>query len=545
MSLMSLMSLMSDELVDTRGTIHYPRPADELQSLVAPEGPNPMPVHLVNPNDNSFGTGIIVPRWLYVLAAATPERFGVPSVVDETLDPLDPESVSPGDVVGIGVHTLNALRGYEVGRMAKERGAHVIYGGVHASLYPEEPFERGAASAVVRGDGDIVWAQALEDAARGTLSRIYDGGRIDADSFFPARWDLLPSDRYMMASVQTVRGCPKHCSFCSVWRTDGQKPRQRSSDVIIEEVVQLRRMGFRFILLADDNFYPVTKHDLELASKRNDTGKLEELTSIRDERFELMDRLSKLPHDMVFLTQITMEAADDPEYLQAMKRARVKGALVGIESVTAEGLKAVYKDFNSAGGDLVEKLRTFVQNDVRVLGSFIFGLPTDRPDTFAATSALAQEAGIDFAQFVTLTPFPGTVDFQGWEKSIDEQGLNVDGIPLNRFWLIPRNRRPKLYLPHPAMTPEEIRNRTQEVWNRFYRLPAVWKRSGCTTKLRDRLAYVLISKLFPQMYANTGLATDSARAGRARQWARWIAKPCRRVFTARPMPELEVPQATA
>jgi radical SAM superfamily enzyme YgiQ (UPF0313 family) len=370
---------------------------------------------------------------------------------------------------------------------------------------------------------------------------VYEGGRIDADQFFPARWDLLPADRYMMASVQTVRGCPKHCSFCSVWRTDGQKPRQRASEAILHEVVQLRRMGFRFILLADDNFYPVTRHDLELAAKRQDTAKLEELTAIRRERFELMERLSKLPHDMVFFTQITMEAADDPEYLQAMKRARVKGALVGVESVTADGLKSVYKDFNSAGDNLVEKLRTFVQHDVHILGSFIFGLPTDRPETFGATASLAQEAGIDFAQFVTLTPFPGTVDFQGWEKSIGEQGLEIDGIPLNRFWLIPRNRRPKLYLPHPAMSHEEIRIRTQEVWNRFYRLQAVWKRSGCTRKLRDRLAYVLISKLFPQMYANTGLATDSARAGRARQWARWIAKPCRRVFTARPMPELQVP----
>jgi radical SAM superfamily enzyme YgiQ (UPF0313 family) len=500
-----------------------------------------MSVHLVNPNDNSFGIGIIVPRWLYVLAAATPERFGVPSIVDETLDAFDPSKVSPGDVVGIGIHTLNALRGYELGRMARERGAHVIYGGVHASLYAEEPFERGAASAVVRGDGDIMWGQALEDNASGTLQRIYDGGRLEADRFFRAKWELLPADRYMMASVQTVRGCPKHCSFCSVWRTDGQKPRQRASDAIVEEVVQLRRMGFRFILLADDNFYPVTRHDLELAAKRKDTAKLEELTAIRDERFALMDRLSKLPHDMVFFTQITMEAADDPEYLEAMKRARVKGALVGVESVTADGLKSVYKDFNSAGDNLVEKLQTFVKHDVHILGSFIFGLPTDRPETFGATATLAQQAGIDFAQFVTLTPFPGTVDFQGWEKSIDEQGLNVDGIPLNRFWLIPRNRRPKLYLPHPAMTPEEIRVRTQEVWNSFYRLPAVWKRSGCTTKIRDRLAYVLISKLFPQMYANTGLATDSARAGRARQWARWIAKPCRRVFTARPMPELQVP----
>jgi radical SAM superfamily enzyme YgiQ (UPF0313 family) len=502
-----------------------------------------LPVHLINPNDNCFGTGIIVPRWLYVLASATPDRFGVPSILDETLDPFDPGSVQSGDVVGIGVHTLNALRGYEVGRLAKERGAHVVYGGIHASLYPDEPFERGAASAVVRGDGDVLWEQVLEDAAKGTLRRIYEGGRIDADRFFSARWELLPADRYMMASVQTVRGCPKHCSFCSVWRTDGQKPRQRGSDAILEEVVQLRRMGFRFILLADDNFYPVTHHDLELARKRGDTAKLEELKAIRDERFELMERLSQLPHDMVFFTQITMEAADDPEYLRAMKRARVKGALVGVESVTPEGLKSVFKDFNSAGDNLVEKLRTFVKHDIRILGSFIFGLPTDRPDTFDATAALAQEAGIDFAQFVTLTPFPGTVDFQGWEKTIEDKGLQVDGIPLNRFWLIPRHRRPKLYLPHPAMTPEEIRLRTQEVWNHFYRLSAVWKRSACTTKLRDRLAYVLISKLFPQMYANTGLATDSARAGRARQLARWIAKPCRRVFTAKPMPKLEVPPA--
>ena len=68
----------------------------------------------------------------------------------------------------------------------------------------------------------------------------------------------MPPDRYMWASVQTVRGCPKHCSFCSVWKTDGQRPRQRASDVVVQEIVELRRRGFRFIALADDNFYPVT-----------------------------------------------------------------------------------------------------------------------------------------------------------------------------------------------------------------------------------------------------------------------------------------------
>ena len=113
---------------------------------------------------------------------------------------------------------------------------------------------------VVKGDGDVVWAQVIADLVRGTVQAIYDGGRVSGEQFLPARWDLAPRDRYMWASVQTVRGCSKHCSFCSVWRTDGQKPRQRASDVVIEEIVQLRRLGFRFIALADDNFYPDHSH---------------------------------------------------------------------------------------------------------------------------------------------------------------------------------------------------------------------------------------------------------------------------------------------
>nr|MCU1308138.1 Radical domain protein [Acidobacteriaceae bacterium] len=172
-----------------------------------------MRVHLVNPSDTAFGTAVITPRWLYVLAGATPRTFGDPLICDETLEHLDPESVQPGDVVGIGIHTGNALRGYTVGRMARERGAWVVFGGIQATLYSEEAFERGAAHAVVRGDGDIAWGQALADCAKGTPQHIYEGGRIDADQFKAARWDLLPPDSYMWASVQTVRGCPKHCSF--------------------------------------------------------------------------------------------------------------------------------------------------------------------------------------------------------------------------------------------------------------------------------------------------------------------------------------------
>ena len=486
---------------------------------------------------------MITPRWLYVLASATPLTFGSPQICDETLEPLDPAGIKAGDVVGIGIHTGNALRGYEVGKLARALGAWVVYGGIHATLFPEEAIELGAAHAVVKGDGDVIWSRVLNDCLNGSPAAIYDGGRIEPDQFLPARWDLMPADRYMWASVQTVRGCAKHCSFCSVWRTDGQRPRQRASDGVIDEIVQLRRKGFRFIALADDNFYPVTFTDLKLAERQNNPAKLQQLRSIRNERFELMERLAELPSDMVFFTQITMESAEDTEFLDAMRKARIKGALVGVEAVTAEGLKEVYKDFNLSGENLVKRLQTFRDHGVHVLGSFIFGLSSDKPDTFDATATLAGKAGITFAQFVMMTPFPGTVDFERWEKEQQRNPTFVAGVPITRYWLIPADMRPKMFTPHPTMSSDEIRERTQRVWDRFYDWNSIWKRSACVESIRGRLAFFFISKLYRQMYANTGISSDSARKNRSNLVARWLAKPCRRLFQAKPMPSLEVPQS--
>jgi radical SAM superfamily enzyme YgiQ (UPF0313 family) len=500
-------------------------------------------VHLVNPSDVSFGTAVITPRWLFVLAGATPERFGTPAIVDETLEPFDLTQVAEGDVVGIGIHTGNALRGYTVGREARARGAYVVFGGIHATLFPDEVRSHGAAHAVVSGDGDLVWPGVLRDCEAGTPAAAYDGGRVEGVEFAGARWDLLPEDRYMWGSVQTVRGCPKHCSFCSVWRTDGQKPRQRRVADVIGELVALRRKGFRFIVLADDNFYPVTKADLAAADRRTDKQQYLALQALRQERFELMTQLAKLPEDMVFFTQITMEAAEDPEFLDAMRQARIRGALVGVESVTPEGLKAVYKNFNEAGEALVTRLQMFREHGVHVLGSFIFGLPTDNAGSFDATADLAQRSLVAFAQFVMLQPLPGTVDFEKWERQSDG-GAMFDGVPLTRYWLIPSARRPRVYTPHPSMSADQIRQGTQRAWDRFYALPAIWQRSSCVRSLRARLAFVLISKLYRQMYANTGIATDSARVERSARKARWLAAAARRLFVAPPMPDLAHPMGS-
>ncbi len=500
-----------------------------------------MRVHLVNPSDHSFGTAVITPRWLFVLAAATPRTAGDPILVDESLEQIVPESIGPGDIVGISVHTGNALRGYEVGRMARKRGAWVIYGGIHATLFPEEALERGQAHAVVKGDGDIIWGKVIADCLASKPSRLYEGGRIAGSRFLAARWDLMPPDKYMWASVQTIRGCPKHCSFCSVWRTDGQQPRQRQYQSVVDEIVALRRMGFRFIALADDNFYPVTLTDLRLAQQQNNVAKVEELAMIRRERFQLMEELAKLPKDMVFFTQITMEAAEDGEFLDAMRKANIKGALVGVEAVTPEGLKAVFKDFNESGEALTRQLLTFEQHGVHVLGSFIFGLPTDKPATFDATVDVALKSGVRFAQFLMMTPFPGTVDFIRWEKEQAKNPTLVGDVPITRYWLIPSEVRPKMFTPHPLMSSEEIAERTQKVWDRFYSWSAVWQRSACAPRLRSRVAFVFLSKLYRQMYAGTGISTDSARRKKSKRWARWTARQCRKLFQAKPMPQLQLP----
>ncbi|MCY4120087.1 MAG: radical SAM protein, partial [Acidobacteria bacterium] len=206
-----------------------------------------------------------------------------------------------------------------------------------------------------------------------------------------------------------------------------------------------------------------------------------------------------------------------------------------------EGLKDVYKGFNLAGDALVDRLQQFREHGVHVLGSFIFGLPSDRPDSFEATAALAHAADIDFAQFLTLTPFPGTVDFLKWEKTEAKELPDVDGVPVSRYWLIPPIKRPKIFSPHPAMSAEEIRVGTQRAWDRFYSLSKVWRRSRCVRSMRYRLAFMLVSKLYRQMYGNTGIATDSARVSRSAAWARWLAIPLKRLFSAAPLPELQVP----
>ena len=184
----------------------------------------------------------------------------------------------------------------------------------------------------------------------------------------------------------------------------------------------------------------------------------------------------------------------------------------------------------------------FRKHGVHVLGSFIFGLPSDTPATFDATAALAQKADITFAQFVMLTPFPGTVDFERWERDDGDRRDARSGHPADASLADPASRAPQGLHAAPA---DGARTRSATAPRACGTSSTACRRSGsaskCVKSLKSRLAFVLISKLYRQMYANTGIATDSARVSRAEKWARMLAAPTRRLFSAPPMPELQVP----
>lgn len=365
---------------------------------------------LVNPAISRLGYSVITPRWLFVIAQATPvELAGDPILVDEAICEFDPGMIETGDIVGIGISTGNCLAGYRILRQAKSKGAKVIMGGIHPTIFPEEPLEMGA-DAVVTGNGDVIWKKVVEDALLGKLQQRYLGGRVPGGELLKARWDLLDPKHYMFPTVQTVAGCPENCSFCSVWVTDGRRPRQRLAEKIIAEVNELYGLGIRYVVFADDNFNPAT---LGRIAREPSPAKRRQLEQIREERLRFFDEYDRsVPPDLYAFTQMTTEVISDDEYLSAMyHKMRIRAALVGIESFSEDGLRSASKQWNPSGRRMVETIQKIQESGILVLSSIICGLETDTVQTIQAMRKFALQSSSVLAQFTFYHPYPGTQDF--------------------------------------------------------------------------------------------------------------------------------------
>jgi len=335
------------------------------------------------------------------LAALTPPDWKV-TIFDENTRALDYENLPRPDLVGVTAFTSQANRAYEIAAEFRDLGVPVVMGGIHATMCTDEAAAR--VDSVVTGEAEPVWAQVLADARQGALQPLYDGAYAEMEKVPPARHDLLAGG-YAFGSIQTTRGCPLNCSFCSVTAFNGFRYRQRPVADVVREFGTIRE---KLVLVVDDNL---------IGTSQTHIARAKELF-----RAMIQAKLRKR-----WIAQVTINMADDEELLALAAKAGCVGVFIGFESTTVAGLKEVGKKFNLVGDrDFAASVRRIQQHRILVAGSFIMGLDTDEPGIGQRIAEAAKRYGVDILNTLFLTPLPGT---RLWDELAEEGRIAAARFP--------------------------------------------------------------------------------------------------------------------
>ncbi|HQL00538.1 MAG TPA: radical SAM protein [Smithellaceae bacterium] len=347
----------------------------------------------------------IAPLALACIAALTPEDKYQISIIDEHIEPVNyPEA----DLVGITSYTAHIRRSYEVADEYRKRNVPVVMGGIHVSTMPDEALEH--CDAVVIGEAEGVWGRVLEDFEQGRLQRKYQAEHLPLDNMpFPKR-QYLKTDRYFWGMIQTSRGCPMDCSFCSVTMFNGRDFRRRKVEDVIAELSGIPQ---KFVIILDDN---ILGHEVK-DSRGNPIGK----AWLR----AFFEAVIKNKIRKYFYVQASMKFGEDVGLLQLAYRAGVRLALVGIESIEEASLKAYCKNLNASYARrncFLELISNIRKSGIAIVGCFILGSDTDTKASFGRTLDFIRESGIDIIQVTKPTPLPGTRFY----KELFEQNRILD-----------------------------------------------------------------------------------------------------------------------
>lgn len=397
------------------------------------------------------------PLGLLIVAGLTPPDWET-TLIDENLGHPDYERLPKPDLVGITAFTSQAPRAYEIAAIYRAMGTPVVIGGIHATFCRDEALEH--ADAVVTGEAESVWGRALKDARHHTLRRVYEGGSGALDAIPPARHDLLQGS-YYFGSVQTTRGCPLNCTFCSVTAFNGGTFRHRPVEDVIRE---LRLIHEKVILFVDDNLI----------------GTREDHLAYSKDLFRAMIREGLT---RPWVCQATINFADDEETLDLAARAGCQGVFIGFESPAPEGLMALGKKFNlQKGRDFGASVRRIQQAGICVIGSFILGIDTDRRGAGERAARAAKEYGIDAANLLILTPLPGTKLYAQMEREgrIQSNHYPQDWKYYTLTYPVARYRR---------LTWAELVDEVDQFNDRFYSFPQIaWRMLRLVGKTRRSTA---------------------------------------------------------
>ncbi len=403
-------------------------------ALISPKGP------LYRHRGGIFGKSLrYAPLTLTTLAALVPKELDIDVLlIDEGIQETDLNLRV--DLVGMTVITGSARRAYELSARFRTRGIPVVLGGPHVTLVPDDASPH--ADAVVVGYAEESWPQLLRDFVGGRMkSRYVQCVDLRLRGLpFPRR-GLLPKRRYLTSAVfEATRGCVHNCEFCVVPSAWGRKPLQKPVEEVVADIVQYEARRLIFI-------------DLNLIADQAYAFRLfEALIPLRVEWFGLATTLF----------------AKNMELLALASRSGCRGLLIGLESISPDGLREAHKGFNTPE-EYREMIRILHRHRIAVQGCFVFGLDHDTPDVFLKTAQFAVDAGIDLPRFAIATPFPGTSFFHRLESENRIATRNWDLYDGQHVVFQPSQ-----------MSAEQLYEGTEQAWRHAYSFSSMARRLAST-----------------------------------------------------------------
>lgn len=391
------------------------------------------------------------------LAAVTPPDYEI-EIIDEEYEEINFDAKAW--LVALTAQTPVAPRAYEVAKAFKERGITTVMGGVHASTLPEEALRH--VDAVIVGEGEFIWPQVLADLENGTLKPVYrSGAEYPLQGLPRPRRDLLNHRFYIpLTMMETTRGCPHRCDFCSVSRFFGHRYRTRPLEEVSSELRADFRPGLRYRinrLLARMGF------DLPYFIERR-------LVYFIDSNFaadqeysrKLMDILEEI--DVLWWAHTTVDIARDEDFLKQMNRSGCIAVNIGFESLSKENLKAMNKSF-AGSFDYTKAIERIHAHGMGIMGTFVVGFDDEDDSIFEKIYRFILENQLDWALVFIRTPYPGTSLFEEMESS---------GRLLTRDW--EKYDTLNCVFAPMGMTVEELEKGLRAVWKKTFSLRSMYQR---------------------------------------------------------------------
>lgn len=377
------------------------------------------------------------PLAIAVLSSLTPANWEK-SFFDDRLEEID--YAVKTDLVAISIETFTARRGYQIAAEYRRRGVAVVMGGYHATFCPDEVLEH--ADGVCIGDAEGVWANILRDAAGKKVSGKYQAGTVaELTGVSPDRSIFNGKNYFKIALVETSRGCPNTCHFCSITAFHKGRYRSRPIGDVVQEIGGLRDKTLFFV---DDNI-------------AGDPSRAKEF-------FRAI-----LPLNIAWIGQASVRVAADEQLLDLIAASGCVGLLIGFESLSTENLKNIGKNINRVD-DFSGALGAIRKRGIAIYGTFMFGLPHDSKELLDKTVAFARKERIFLAAFNHVVPFPGTPFYHTLTRS--------NQLPIEQWWLDPDYRFGQSPFRPECTSAQELEEWCFQARKSFYSLPSIMMRAG-------------------------------------------------------------------